>query len=280
LDYALAASPCLNLAMPRITSGDAEIFYESLGSGPPVVLLHPFPAHHDLWKPAAQALVSHYRVILPDLRGHGESGVGEGSATMEKHVVDLARVLDHEEIQRTSFVGVSIGGYAMFEFWRKYRARVEALVLCNTKSQADTPEARAGRLQAAAEVMERGTEPFFESMLPKLLGKTTHRTRPDLVEGALRMMRKMSPEGVALVQQGMAERPDSVETLKTINVPTLIVTGDEDILTGVADADLMRQNMPGSQMKVIAKAGHYSPWEQPEEVGKLVRQFLDTVRGG
>jgi 3-oxoadipate enol-lactonase len=266
--------------MPRITSGDTEIFYEVVGSGPPVVLLHPFPACHELWKPAAQALVSHYRVILPDLRGHGESGVGEGPATMEKHAADLARVLDHEEIQRAPFVGVSIGGYILFEFWRKYHARVEGLVLCNTKAQADTPEARTGRLQAAADVMERGTEPFFESMLPKLLGKTTHRTRPDLVEGALRMMRKMSPEGVTLVQRGMAERPDSVEMLKTINVSIVIVTGDEDILTGVAEADLMRQNIPGSQMKVIAKAGHYSPWEQPEEVGKLVRQFLDTVRGG
>jgi pimeloyl-ACP methyl ester carboxylesterase len=266
--------------MPRIISGDAEIFYEVLGSGPPVVLLHPFPANHDLWKPAAQAVLSRYRVILPDLRGHGDSDIGEGPATMEKHAADIARVLDHEEVGRAPVVGVSIGGYVLFEFWRKYRPRVEALVLCNTKAQADTPEARAGRLQAAADVLERGTEPFFESMLPKLIGKTTRSTRPDLVEGALRMMRKMSSEDVAMVQRGMAERPDSVETLKTINVPTMVVTGDEDILTGMADADLMRQNTPGTQMKVIAKAGHYSPWEQPEEVGKLLRQFLDVMHGG
>ena len=266
--------------MPRITSGEAEIFYEVLGSGPPVVLLHPFPANHDLWKPAAQALVSQYRVILPDLRGHGESSIGEGPATMEKHAMDIARVLDREEVGRAPFVGVSIGGYVLFEFLRKYRGRVEALVLCNTKAQADTPEGRAGRLQAAADVIERGTEPFFESMLTKLIGKTTRSTRPDLVDGALQLMRKMSAEDVAMVQRGMAERQDCVETLKTINVPTLIVTGDEDILTGVADAELMRQNIPGSQIRVIAKAGHYSPWEQPEEVGKLVRQFLDTVRGG
>jgi pimeloyl-ACP methyl ester carboxylesterase len=157
---------------------------------------------------------------------------------------------------------------------------VNALVLCNTKAQADTPEARAGRLQAAAEVTERGTEPFFESMIPKLMGKTTRDTRPDLVEGALRMMRSMSPEDVAMVQRGMADRQDSVETLKTINVPTMVVTGDEDVLTGVAEAELMRKNISGSQLKVIAKAGHYSPWEQPEEVGKLLRQFLDTVSGG
>jgi len=266
--------------MPQITGDDADIFYEVLGTGPPVVLLHPFPANHELWKPAAQALVSRYRVILPDLRGHGDSGIGAGPAVMQKHAADMARVLDNEEIGRAPFVGVSIGGYALFEFWRKHRVRVEALILCNTKAQADTAEARAARLQAAAEVMERGTEPFFVSMLTKLMGKTTCSTRPDLVDGALRMMRKMSPEDVAMVQRGMAERPDSVETLKTINVPTLIVTGDEDIFTGVAEAELMRQNVSNSQMKVIARAGHYSPWEQPEEVGKLVRQFLDAQHGG
>ena len=265
--------------MAQITSDDADIFYEVLGSGPPVVLLHPFPANHDLWKPTAQALIACYRVILPDLRGHGDSGIGEGPATMQKHAADIARVLDHEEVTRAAFVGVSIGGYVLFEFWRKYRARMEALVLCNTKAQSDTSEARASRLQAAAEVMERGTEPFFESMLPKLLGKTTCNTRPDLVEGALRMMRKMSPEDVAMVQRGMAERPDSAETLKTIDVPTLIVTGDEDILTGAAEAELMRQHISGSQMKIVARAGHYSPWEQPNEVGKLVRQFLDAIGG-
>ncbi len=266
--------------MAQITSGDAEVFYEVLGSGPPVVLLHPFPANHELWGPAAQALVSRYQVILPDLRGHGDSGVGKGPATMAKHAEDVARVLDHEEIGRTPLVGVSIGGYVLFEFWRKHRGRVTALMLCNTKAQADTAEACAQRLQAAAHVMEYGTEPFFKSMVPKLLGETTRRTRPDLVEGALRMMRKMSPEDVALVQRGMAERPDSMETLKTVNVPTLIVTGDEDVATGMAEAELMRQNIAGSQMKVVAKAGHYSPWEQPEKVGNIVRQFVDTVYGG
>ena len=263
--------------MIQITSGDAEIAYEILGNGPPVVLLHPFPAHHELWLPAAQTLVARYRVILPDLRGHGDSGIGEGPATMEKHAADVARVLDHAEVGRAAFAGVSIGGYVLFEFWQRYPGRIAALALCNTKAQADTPEGKAGRLQAATDVLERGTELFFESMVPKLLGKTTHETRPDRVEGALRMMRKMSPEDVAQVQRGMAERPDSVPTLKMINVPTLLVTGDEDILTGPPDAELMHQSIPASQLRVISRAGHYSPWEQPEEVGKLLRQFLDSV---
>jgi pimeloyl-ACP methyl ester carboxylesterase len=117
-------------------------------------------------------------------------------------------------------------------------------------------------------------------MLQRLLGETTRHSRPDLVEGAHRMMRKMSAEDVAGVQRGMADRPDSISTLKTIAVPTLIITGDEDTMTGLPEAEVMKQHIAGAQMKVVAKAGHYSPWEQPEEVGKMLRQFLDsTVRG-
>ncbi len=261
----------------QVKSGDAEIVYRVLGAGPPVVLLHPFPANHEFWLPVARALDTRYRVILPDLRGHGDSGVGEGPATMEKHAADIARVMDDAEVGRAPLVGVSIGGYVLFEFWRRHRGRVAALGLCNTKAPADSAEAGAGRLQAADDVLERGTEPFFENMIPRLLGKSTRGTRPDLVEGALRMMRKMLPEDVAQVQRGMAERPDSVNTLKAINVPTLLVTGEEDILTGLNEAVLMRQHISGSQLRVISKAGHYSPWEQPEEVGGLLRQFLGRL---
>src|SRR5205085_4113498 len=209
--------------MIRIRSDDAEIAYEIMGSGPPIMLLHPFPANHEFWLPAAQYLGSRYQVILPDLRGHGESGGGEGPATMEKHAADITRLLDHAEVGRVPLAGASIGGYALFEFWRRYRGRVAALALCNTKAQADSLEARATRLHSAADVLKHGTEKFFESMVPKLLGKTTRDSRPDLVDGALRMMRKMSPERVAQVQRGMAERLDSLATLKTINGRTLVI---------------------------------------------------------
>jgi 3-oxoadipate enol-lactonase len=261
----------------RIKSSDAEIVYWVLGDGSPVVLLHPFPANHEFWLPVAEALATRYRVVLPDLRGHGESGVGEGPATMEKHADDIARVMDDADVGRAPLVGVSIGGYALFEFWRRHRDRVAALGLCNTKAPADGPEARAGRLQAANDVLDRGTEPFFESMIQRVMAKTTREMRPDLVDGALRMMRQMSPEDVAQVQRGMASRPDSIETLKTIHVPTLLVTGDEDILTGVNEAELMRRHIAGSQLRVIPKAGHYAPWEQPQDVAKVLRQFLDSL---
>jgi pimeloyl-ACP methyl ester carboxylesterase len=263
--------------MEKIVSADAEIFYDVAGIGPPVFLLHPFPLHHEFWLPVAQSLSTRYRLIMPDLRGHGESALGDGPATMDKHATDLERLMDELDVRRAPIVGVSIGGYVIFEFWRRFRERVSALVLCNTKAGADTPEARAGRLASAEDVLQRGAEPFFESMLQKAPAETTRRSRPDLIQGALRMMRKMSPEDVAGVQGGMAERPDSVPILKTINVPALIITGDEDVLTGVPEAEVMKQNIPGSQMMVINKAGHYAAFEQPEEVGRALRQFLDAV---
>jgi 3-oxoadipate enol-lactonase len=262
--------------MEKIVSGDAEIFYDVAGSGPPVILLHPFPVNHEFWLPVSRLLSSRYRLIMPDLRGHGESSLGDGPATMQKHADDIARMMTATGVDRAPLIGVSIGGYAIFEFWRRFRDRVSAFVLCNTKAGADTGDARSARLDTAQEVLERGTEPFFEGMLQKVLSETTRRSRPDLVEGALRMMRKMSAEGVAGVQRGMADRPDSVATLRTINVPTLIITGDEDKMTGVPEAEILKQNIAGSQMRVVSKAGHYSPWEQPDELGKLLRQFLDS----
>src|ERR1700730_10273059 len=100
--------------MPRIKSAHAEISYDVLGDGPPVILLHPFPVNHEFWLPVAERLATRYRVVLPDLRGHGDSGVGEGPATMEKHAADIARVMDDAEIGRAPLVGVSIGGYVLF----------------------------------------------------------------------------------------------------------------------------------------------------------------------
>ena len=261
----------------RVKGGDAEIVYWSLGDGPPFVLLHPFTANHTFWLPVAEEFSTRFRVILPDLRGHGDSEAGEGPATMEKHAADVARVMDDAGIGRAPIIGVSIGGYVLFEFWRSYRSRVVALGLCNTKAPADNVEGRAARLQAANDVLERGTDVFFQSMLPRLLGKTTRENRPDLVDDALRMMTKMSPQDVAQIQRGMAERLDSVETLKTINVPTLIVTGDEDPMTGISEASLMHEHISRSELRVIARAGHYSPWEQPSEFTKLLRQFLEKL---
>jgi len=262
--------------MPQhIHSDDAEIFYDIQGQGAPLVLLHPFPSNHDFWNPIAPELASRYRLILPDLRCHGASQPGNGPATMQKHAADLLRILDAEHIQRACFAGVSIGGYILFEFWRQHRERVQALILCDTRAQADTEEGRQTRLKAAEEVERLGPDSYIENMIPKLLGETTRRNRPDRLSEARRMMGRMTSTGISSALRGMAARPDSVPTLKTINVPVLIAAGKEDTLTPVADAELMHREIRGSEFAAVPAAGHYMPFERPEAAAQIMRGFLD-----
>ena len=262
--------------MPTIRSSDAQLFYEVTGDGPSVVLLHPFPLNHNFWTAVAAQLGSPYRLILPDLRAHGASELGDGPATMRKLADDLKQICREEKVGRTAFVGVSIGGYLLFEFWRRYREQVAALVLANTRAGAETPETKAARLQAADRVLHEGTAGFIEEMLSRLLSPTTRTNRPDIVDATRKMMQAMSPEDVAGVQRGMAERPDSVATLATIDVPTLIIAGEDDSVP-LSEFELMRQHIAGSELREISRAGHYAALEKPEEFAGLLRRFLATV---
>jgi pimeloyl-ACP methyl ester carboxylesterase len=261
----------------RLTSQDAEIHYETLGEGPDLVLLHPFPANHRFWMGVADMLASRYRLIAYDLRGHGDSTPGSGPATMEKHAEDLARLCDVSKVGKAIFAGVSIGGYVLFEFWRRHHERMAALILSDTRATPDTEEGRAARLKSAEDVRQNGPATFLESMLPKLLGQHTRDNRPDVVEGARKMMARMTAPGIAAIQQGMAARPDSVPTLATINVPTLVLVGAEDTLTPLADAELMHQGIVGSRLEVIPLAGHFAIYEQRNSAGKVIRDFLDSL---
>ncbi len=259
--------------MPTLRSGDAELFYELSGTGPDVVLLHPFPLNHDFWTPVAEQLSTRYRLVLPDLRAHGDSELGDGPATMQKLAGDLALLCRELRIQRAFFAGVSIGGYLLFEFWRRHREQVSALVLANTRAGAETVESKATRLASADKVLREGTAGFIDEMLPKVLSPTTRVNRPDIVGAARQMMQKMSPDDIAGVQRGMAERPDSVVTCKTIDVPTLVIAGADDSVP-LSEAELMRQNIPGSRLQLIPNAGHYAALEKPEEFATLLRSFF------
>jgi len=267
------------LYMPTFRSSDAQLFYEVTGDGPPLVLLHPFPLNHHFWADVADRLDRHYRLIIPDLRAHGDSEAGDGPATMAKMAADLALLCREEKVAKGFFAGVSIGGYTLFEFWRRYREHVAGLVLANTRAAAETSESRANRLAVADKVMNEGTAGFIEEMLPKLMSPVTPSNRPDIVDAARQMMQQMSPQEIAAVQQGMADRPDSIPTLKTISVPTLVITGEDDSIPR-AEAELMRQHIPNSRLQVIARAGHYAALEQPDDFTELLRNFFDNLPRG
>ncbi len=262
--------------MASFRSGDAQLVYETIGAGTDVVLLHPFPLDHHFWDGIITQLSTRYRVVLPDLRAHGDSDAGEGPVTMPKLADDLDRLCRRLKITLAVFVGVSIGSYALFEFWRRYRERVAALVFANTRAGAETPEGRAGRLQIADKVEREGTAAFVEDLLQKLLSKTTLTNRPDIVDAARVMAKQMSPADVAQVQRGMADRADSIPTLAAINVPTLVIAGEDDSVP-LSELEMIHRRITSSQYRVIPKAGHYAAMEQPAEFARLLRTFLDAV---
>ena len=261
----------------KVRSEDAEIFYDVLGDGPAVVLLHAFPLNHAMWRPIAERLATAYQLVLMDLRGHGNSEVGSGPATMGKHAADVARVCDALGIGRAVFAGVSLGGYVLFELWRRLRERVAALILADTRPQADDSQGRMARLQAAERVEKNGPDGFCDELLPKLMAPSTVVSRPDLARAVRAMMTEATVAGMAAVLRGLADRPDSVATLAGINVPTLLLFGEEDRLSPIAEGELMRRQIPASRLHVVPGAAHLAVFEQLDASHAIIRKFLDDL---
>jgi 3-oxoadipate enol-lactonase len=265
------------------TSGGDRLFYSTMGSGTDLVLLHPTPVDHRFWLPAAAMLAQRYRVIAPDLRGHGQSEAGEGAITMEKLAADVERLLGELEIGKALFAGCSIGGYAMYEVWRRMPERVRALAFCCSRPQADAEANRAKRQETIESVRLRGTADFIEGSLTTVIGPTARRRWPQKVGEAREMMQTMRPEAAIAVQQGLGARPDSVATARTLRVPCCVIAGGEDGASPPADmrllAETIRNGGYSAEYHEISDAGHYAPWEQPELVGRMLRRFFDSVVG-
>ena len=259
------------------TSGDARLFYEQQGGGPDVVLLHPTPVHHGFWLPAAVQLISGYRVTAPDLRGHGRSESGQGVINIERLGEDIERLLDAAGIKAAFFAGCSIGNYTLYELWRQIPERIQALAFCCGKPQPDTLANRAKRTEDIETIRVAGTTEFFDRMTQTLVGATSRARHPEKSQELRAMMDAASPEAIIAVQLGLAQRPGSVPTLSTITVPVLALAGAEDPGSTPEEMSVIHQQLPGSAWHVLPDAGHYAPYEQPETVGRILRDFFDGV---
>jgi 3-oxoadipate enol-lactonase len=252
------------------------------GQGMPIVLVHGFPLDHSMWDAQIDALSGQWRIIAPDLRGFGDSEVTAGTVTMEQMADDIAAMLDTLGIDEpVVLVGLSMGGYVAFQFERKYRDKLRALVLCDTRAVADTPEAAQARLSMAQKVLDAGTTPVVESMLPKLFGATALANGTEGVESVRRTMLATSPQGMAAALRGMAARSDVTAKLPRISVPTLVIVGQDDAISPVDEMRGVAQLIPGSEFVVIPGAGHMTPVEAPAAFNEAIVQFLTRVeRGG
>lgn len=254
-----------------------EMAYDDEGTGVPLVLLHGFPFDRTMWRDQVAALSDRYRVIAPDLRGLGETTLGDLPATMDEMARDIVALLDHLDLRRVILGGLSMGGYVSLAFYRRFDLRVRGLMLFDTRAQADTFEARQGREQLAQRAENEGIEAVVEAFLPKLLAPATYENRPEVVERLREMMMRTTPEGAAAALRGMAMRSDSVGMLDRVMAPTLVVVGSEDAITPVADAQMLKGRTMGARLEIIQGAGHVSNLEAPDEFNRIVATFLASI---
>ncbi|HEX8632656.1 MAG TPA: alpha/beta fold hydrolase [Pyrinomonadaceae bacterium] len=251
-----------------------ELGYEVSGAGSPVALLHGFPFNRTLWREQADALGERYRIITVDLRGHGETDATRHPATMEEMAADVAALLDELGIARATLGGLSMGGYVALAFASLFPERLRALLLADTRPQADTGEARLAREATATRALDEGMHTIADAMLPKLFAPSTQVEHPEIVERVREMILNTDPQGAASALRGMAVRRDQTEFLRAINCPTLIIVGSLDRITPPADAELMNREIRGSRLEIIAGAGHVSNVERPAEFNRVVENFL------
>lgn len=253
--------------------GGIEIGYDDVGSGDALVFLHGFPQHRALWAPQLGALLDRARCIAPDLRGFGESSIVP-PYSIDQYADDLAALLDSLRIERAVVCGLSMGGYVALAFWRRHKARIRALVLMDTRAGNDSAEARERRDQMIALARARGSEAVADAMITGMVGKRTREKCPEVVDDVHRMLESAPVEGIVGALESLRDRPDSTATLATIDVPTLIVVGEDDVLTPPSEAALLHAGIRGSTLEVIAGAGHVANVERPAAVNHVLTEFL------
>jgi pimeloyl-ACP methyl ester carboxylesterase len=249
--------------------------YDDIGTGVPVVFLHGFPHDRSLWAAQLGSLAVPTRTLACDLRGFGES---EGTAhSMDDYASDVAEWLTNLGITRAVIVGLSMGGYVAFALWRLQPGLVRALVLADTRAGPDDAATKVRRNDQIALVRARGTEALADALVQGMIGKTTRSQRPEVAERVHAMLSRAPTEGTIGALGALRDRPDSRPTLATITVPTLIVVGEEDVLTPVSESRAMHEAINGSLMQIITGAGHLSNFERPAGFNHVVGEFVASL---
>ncbi len=261
----------------RYDVGEVTLSADVRGDGPALLLIHGFPLDRTIWKHQVATLAG-WRRIAPDLRGMGSSDAPASGYSMAAYADDLARLLDRLRVQRAVVAGLSMGGYVAFEMLRRHRGRITGLILCDTRAAADSDDGKRGRDELIALADAGGAAVIADRMLPKLLGRSTHQTQPHVVAQVREMIGRAPVAGLKGALAAMKERADATDMLSGIDVPTLVVAGQEDELIPVSVARELTSAIPSAALTVIPGAGHVPSIESPTAVSRVFSEFLEAAR--
>ncbi|WP_435017026.1 alpha/beta fold hydrolase [Tundrisphaera sp. TA3] len=253
--------------------------FDDDGPGPVVVLLHGFPLDRSMWSHQQASVGSIYRVIAPDLRGHGTSAAPDGVYSVDEMADDVIELLDALQLHEPlTLGGLSMGGYVALSIAERYPDRIRALMLMNTRASADSEETARLREEMATEVDRTGDiEPVIAKMLPRLFSLSSFQEHPETVARLHGRMSRMTARAVAGTLRGLATRPDRMALLPNIKVPTLVIAGAEDQIVPAEETDRMAGALPNARLVTIAGAGHLAPIEKHEAVDAAILDFLQAL---
>jgi len=254
----------------------------SYGTGRPIVLVHGFPFHSGMWSEQIGPLRKIGRVILVDLLGFGASamnGATPATLTMDQQADAVAAALDHLKVREpATYVGFSMGGYVGWSFVRRHRARVDSLVMCNTRALADTPEAAQARREMANAVEGKGHKLVIDALLPKLVAPRTLSHRPDVCARVVDLIEEAQLAAIAGAQRGMAERPDSTQLACELDLPVLALVGEHDAISKREELEALTGRMRDATLAVIPDAGHMTVFENPAATNRALGEFINELR--
>jgi 3-oxoadipate enol-lactonase len=254
--------------MDKLNVNGIQIAYERRGSGMPLVLLHGYPLDHTIWDEVASLLEDDFDLIIPDLRGFGQSDLVEEQYTIADMAADVAALLDELGIETTYIAGHSMGGYISLAFVRNYRERVLGLGLIASQALGDSPERKDGRYATADEIMQTGVEPVVEGMTPKL---TPDEQVQDKVRGVIA---EQQPIGLANALRAMGERFDSMLVLPSFTFPVVLVHGTADELIPVERAREIKATIKPAYLTELSGVGHMPMLEDPQETADTLRKLI------
>ena len=226
-----------------------------------------------MWNAQVAHFRDRYRLILPDLRGYGETDVTTPRVMLDEMALDIIHLLDSLGIEKAVFCGLSMGGQIVLDLYRLFPQRVQALVIVDSDARGETPGSRQQRLARAEDILLKGMRRHTDETIHQYIAPASM-ANPEVVEPLHRMMAATKPEGAAAAHRGRADRRDHTAILGAVTVPTLIVVGSEDFFTPVPVARIMSEGIPGAQLAVIDGAGHLPNMEKPEAFNAIVADFL------
>ena len=265
--------------MPSASANGITMNYtDTGGSGTPVVLLHAFPFNSAMWAPQIESLGDRFRFIAPDLKGFGDTEAPEGEAgySMDSYADEVKALVDAIGLDRFVLAGLSMGGYIALAYMRKYADGVIGLVLADSRAEADPPEGKEKRSNQQKQVLQDGTAGLIEGLTGALLAESTRANKPDVVKNVQAAMENPAAGFIGALE-AMKNRIDSTEGLAKIDVPTLVLVGENDAITPPDAARKLHEHIGGSQLVVVPDAGHISNMEAPEAFNGALGEFLNRL---